>query len=291
MGQFADAALAAWRFPWWTGLSLLLIAALYLRGFMRVHRQMPARFPLSGLALYSAGIVALAFALASPLAALDDRLLITHMVQHLVLLLIAPPLLLLGAPQIPIVRAITPALAKRTVGLVAKSRGGRRLFNGATHPVTGLVLFSTVMLGWHLPVPFQTALGSDDWHIVEHGCMITAGLLFWFPVIRPWPAAEQWSRWALVPYLLIADGVNSLLAGFMVFSGRVLYPSYASLPRLGGISVINDQVIAGAIMWVPGSILFSVTAIAIVINALRPHALTHPGIAHHAPDIRLVVND
>jgi cytochrome c oxidase assembly factor CtaG len=121
--------------------------------------------------------------------------------------------------------------------------------------------------------------------------MITAGLLFWFPVIRPWPAAEQWSRWALVPYLLIADGVNSLLAGFMVFSGRVLYPSYASLPRLGGISVINDQVIAGAIMWVPGSILFSVTAIAIVINALRPHALTHPGIAHHAPDIRLVVND
>jgi cytochrome c oxidase assembly factor CtaG len=277
MGQIADAALATWSFPWWTGLSLLLTAALYFRGFRRVHRQMPDRFLLSGLAFYSAGIAALAVALVSPLATLDDRLLSTHMVQHLILLMIAPPLLLLGAPQIPIVRAIPPALAKKTVGLVAKSRGGRRLFNGVTHPVTGLVLFSTVMLGWHLPGPFQAALRSDNWHIVEHGSMITAGLLFWYPVIRPWPLAERWSRWAFVPYLLIADGVNSVVAAFMVFSGRLLYPSYASLPRLGGISAINDQIIAGGIMWVPGSILFLVTAIAIVIGALRPHTLTQPG--------------
>ncbi|MBV8055194.1 MAG: cytochrome c oxidase assembly protein, partial [Deltaproteobacteria bacterium] len=168
MGQIANTALAAWRFPCWTGLSLLLTAALYMRGFIRVHRQMPLRFPLSSLALYSAGIVALAVALVSPLATLDDRLLTAHMVQHLVLLMIAPPLLLLGAPQIPIVRAIPPAFAKKTVGLVAKSRGGRRLLNGAAHPVTGLVLFSAVMLGWHLPGPFQAALRSDDWHIVEH---------------------------------------------------------------------------------------------------------------------------
>jgi putative membrane protein len=291
MGQFADAALVAWRFPWWTGLSLLLTAGLYLRGFMRVHRQMPSRFPLSCSALYSAGIAALAVALASPLAALDDRLLITHMVQHLVLLMIAPPLLLLGAPQIPMVRAIPPALAKKTVGMVAKSRVGRGLFKGVTHPVTGLALFSTVMLGWHLPEPFQAALRSDDWHIVEHGCMLTAGLLFWYPVIQPWPAEARWSRWALIPYLLIADGVNSLLAAFMVFAGRVLYPSYASLPRLGGISSINDQIIAGAIMWVPGSILFLVTAIAIVIGALRPHTLTQPGATRYAHGARLVVID
>jgi putative membrane protein len=291
MGQIADAALADWRFPWWTGLTLLAIAALYLRGFMRVHRQMPARFPFSCLALYSAGMAALAIALASPLTTLDDRLLTTHMVQHLVLLMIAPVLLLLGAPQIPIVRAIPPALAKKTVGVVAKSRRARRLFNGLTHPVTGLVLFSTGMLGWHLPGPFQAALYSDYWHMVEHGCMLTAGLLFWYPVIRPWPAAEQWSRWALVPYLLIADGANSLLAAFMVFAGRVLYPSYANLPRLGGISSINDQIVAGAVMWVPGSILFVVAAIAIVIGALRPRALTRPRAARYAHDTRLVVTD
>ena len=278
MDEFTDAALSAWHFPWSTGLWLLLISAVYLRGFIRVHSQMPVRFPLSGVAFYLAGIFTLALALVSPLAALDDRLLFTHMVQHLLLLIIVPPLLLLGAPQIPMVRAIPPALAKRTIGLVAKSRVVRRLFANATHPVTGLVLFSTVMLGWHLPGPFQAALRSDDWHIIEHGCMITAGLLFWYPVIRPWPAAERWTGWALVPYLLVADGVNSIIAAFMVFSGRLLYPSYAVLPPIDGISPINDQIVAGAIMWVPGSVLFLLTAIAIVIRALKPRTLAQPRI-------------
>jgi len=288
VGQFADAALAVWRFPWWTGLSLLLAAALYLRGFTRLHDQMTARFPLSRLAHYLAGIAALALALASPLAALDDRLLTTHMVQHLLLLMVAPPLLLLGAPQIPIVRAIPPALAKKTVGLVAKSRACRRLFSAMTHPLTALALFSAVMMGWHLPWPFQAAVRSNDWHIVEHGCMIVAGLLFWYPVIRPWPARERWSWWALVAYLLIADGVNSLLAAFMVFSGRVLYPLYASLPRLGGISPIDDQISAGALMWVPGSSLFLITAIVIMLGALRPRTLTQPRAGRCAGDTGLV---
>jgi putative membrane protein len=134
-------------------------------------------------------------------------------------------------------------------------------------------------------------LGSDDWHIAEHGCMIAAGLLFWYPVIRPWPASERWSRWALVPYLLVADGANSVVAAFMVFSGRLLYPSYAGLPRLDGISAIDDQIIAGAIMWVPGSILFLVTAIATVIGALRPPALIQPAAARYAHDTRLVATD
>jgi len=291
MGQIADSALAAWRFPWWTGLALLLTAALYLRGFMRVHGQMPARFPLLSLALYLAGVVALAVALSSPLAALDDRLLTTHMVQHLLLLMIAPPLLLMGAPQIPMVRAIPAALAKKSIGLVAKSRIARRLFADVTHPLIVLALFTVVMLVWHLPGPFQAALRSDDWHIIEHGCMIAAGLLFWYPVIQPWPAAERWSRWAFVPYLLVADGANSVVAAFMVFSGRVLYPAYASPPRFGGISAINDQIIAGAIMWVPGSILFLVAATAIVISVLRPRALARPGATRYVHDAGLVVAD
>jgi len=120
--------------------------------------------------------------------------------------------------------------------------------------------------------------------------MIMAGLLFWYPVIRPWPAAERWSRWVLVPYLLVADGANSVVAAFMVFSGRLLYPVYADLPRLAGISAISDQIIAGAIMWVPGSILFLVTVIAIVMSALRPQSLAQP-IAGSYTQIDLAVTD
>ena len=287
MSQLVEAALAAWRFPSLTTALLAATTALYLRGFLLVHRQMPLRFPLSRLAFYLAGIGTLAIALISPLEALDDRLLITHMLQHLLLLLIAPPLLLLGAPQIPLIRAIPPALAKRTIGAIAKSRACRRLLESLTHPVGALTLFTLVMLGWHLPGPFQLALRSDGWHIAEHGCFIVAGTFFWYPIVSPWPAAERCSRWALVPYLLIADAENSVLGAFMVFSGRLLYPFYAEVPRIAVITTITDQIVAGAIMWVPGSILLLVPAVAIVVHALQPTKLAASRLDGYANDPNL----
>jgi len=255
---------------------------LYLRGFIRVHAQMPLRFPLSRLAFYLAGNATLAIALVSPLEALDDRLLITHMLQHLLLLLIAPPLLLLGAPQIPLVRAIPPAIAKRSIGLIAKSRTCRSLLDSITHPVGALIVFSAVMLGWHLPGPFQLALRSNGWHIAEHGCFIVAGTFFWYPIVGPWPAAERCSRWALVPYLLIADAENSVLGAFMVFTGQLLYPFYAAVPRVAGISAITDQIVAGAIMWVPASIVLLVPAVIIVMRSLGPATLAQPNAGRSA---------
>lgn len=276
------AALTAWRFPWWTSAFIVLTAALYLRGFARVHRQMPSRFTLRRLGFYLSGSAALAIALVSPLEALDDRLLITHMVQHLILLVIAPSLLLLGAPQIPLIRAIPPSIAKRTIGVIAKSRACRHFFAFVTHPMSTILIFSVAMLGWHLPVPFELALRSDYWHAAEHGCFIIAGILFWYPVIRPWPALEHWSRWAFVPYLLIADAENSMLAALMIFSGRLFYPTYAHAPRINGISAATDQIVAGAIMWAPGSILFLVPAVIIVIGALEPRTLARPRILGRA---------
>src|SRR5579863_2232009 len=276
MRSTIDAALVEWRFPWWTATLLILMAGLYLRGFVQMHRQMPARFTLHLMGFYLSGIVALAVALVSPLEALDERLLITHMVQHLLLLMIAPPLLLLGAPQIPIIRALPPSIAKRTVGVIAKSRACRRCFSFLTHPATAFLLFSVSMLGWHLPGPFESALHSDYRHAAEHACFIVAGTLFWYPIVRPWPAVERWSRLAFVPYMLTADAENSMLAAFLVFSGRVLYPSYANLPRFNQIPAITDQIVAGAIMWVPGSIVFLVPAIAIVMQALEPRTLATP---------------
>lgn len=276
MSSTIDAALAAWRFPFWTSALILLATALYLRGFARLHRQMPSRFTLRRLGFYLSGNAALAIALASPLEALDDRLLITHMMQHLILLVIAPPLLLLGAPQIPLVRALPPFIAKRTIGVIAKSHACRRCFALVTHPASTILLFSIAMLGWHLPRLFELALRNNYWHAVEHGCFLAAGILFWYPVIRPWPAVERWSRLAFVPYLLIADAENSMLAAFMIFSGRLFYPIYAITPRIGGISAATDQIVAGAIMWVPGSIVFLVPAVMIVIGALESRTLARP---------------
>lgn len=278
-----EVALAEWQVPLWTSGWILLSMALYVRGFARVHLQMPERFPRWRFGAYLAGMAALAIALVSPLEALDERLLIAHMVQHLILLMMAPPLLLLGAPQIPLIRGIPPTLAKRTIGVIAKSQTCRHLFDLLTHPIGAFLLFSIAMLGWHLPGPFEFGLRSDYWHAAEHGCFIIGGLLFWYPIMRPWPAVERWSRLTLVPYLVLADVENSMLAAFMVFSGRLLYPSYAGIVRIGGISAATDQIAAGSIMWVPGSIVFLIPAVAIVISALKPHTLIRPkAVATHA---------
>jgi cytochrome c oxidase assembly factor CtaG len=195
--------------------------------------------------------------------------------------------LLLGAPQIPLVRAIPPALAKPTIGTIAKSKACRRVLEYVTYPIGALTLFSLVMLGWHLPGPFQLALRSSGWHVAEHGCFIAAGTLFWYPIVSPWPAAERCSRWALVPYLLIADAENSVLGAFMVFSGRLLYPFYAEVPHITGITPITDQIVAGAIMWVPGSILLLVPAVTIVVQALQPANLAGSRPDGHEKDPNL----
>ena len=87
--------------------------------------------------------------------------------------------------------------------------------------------------------------------------MATA-LLFWYPVVRPYPSRPRWSRWLLLPYLLLADLQNTLLAAWLTFSSDVLYPHYTQVPRLAGISALSDQAATGVLMWVPGSIAFLV---------------------------------
>jgi putative membrane protein len=277
-------ALGTWRFPCWTAAVVSAATVLYLRGFAQLHRQMPSRYPTQRLWFYLFGTAVLAVALLSPLDAFDDQLLTVHMIQHLLLLLVAPPLLLLGAPWIVIMRAIPPMVAKRTIGSILKRHPCKHFLGVVTNPVGAFLLFSVAMLGWHLPGLFELALRSNWWHAIEHASFILGGILFWYPVVRPWPAVERWSPWALVPYLLIADAENSILAAFMVFSGRLLYPSYASVPRMYGFSAIDDQIVAGAIMWVPGSILFLVPAIIIVLGALRPRTLTFPGAVRYSHD-------
>ena len=81
--------------------------------------------------------------------------------------------------------------------------------------------------GWHVPAAYELALRSPAWHVVEHASFLAAGLLFWWPVVQPWPSRPRWPRWAMIPYLLVADLQNTALAAMLVFSDRVLYPSYA----------------------------------------------------------------
>jgi len=274
VNSIVQTAFDSWTPPVATIATLLVTAAIYARGFVRLHRQMPDRFPVWRLASFVAGIVALFIAIASPLEAFDDLLLQIHMTQHLLLMIVAPPLLLAGAPAIALIRGIPPRLARAVVGPVLRSRAVRRLFAWITEPLVCWIAFAAATWGWHLPAAFQLALRSDGWHVAEHACFLTTALMFWYPVIQPWPSVARWPRWAMLPYLLLADGQNTILAALFMFSERLIYPIYATAPRIAGFTPLGDQIVAGAIMWVPGSIFYLVPAALIMFQMLAPQYLS-----------------
>lgn len=211
----------------------------------------------------------LQIALASPIDAFDAFFLTDHMVQHLLLMMVVPPLVLLGNPGIPVMRGL-PRRMRRVVGWLLKYPPVSSLVEIVGHPALCWFLFTIAMLGWHLPRPYDLALRSSGWHDAEHATFLFASILFWWPVIQPWPSRARWPRWSVIPYLLLADFANSALCAFLVFSERVFYSFYLQFPRVGGLSVENDQVIAGAVMWVIGSLAFLIPASGIAVSLLSP---------------------
>jgi polyferredoxin len=135
-------------------------------------------------------------------------------------------------------------------------------------PVAWFVFaISTVV--WHFPAAYELALRSSFWHDVQHACFFWTGVLFWIPLIQQGPGRSRWPAWAPIPYLLFADLVNTVLSATFVFAGRVLYPAYESV-RLGSISAQTDQTLAGAIMWVPGSVVYLIPAVMFAMRLLSP---------------------
>jgi hypothetical protein len=122
--------------------------------------------------------------------------------------------------------------------------------------------------GWHAPAAYALALRSPGWHYVQHACFLGAGLLFWFPVVRPYPFRPSWPLWVLFPYLILADLSNTLLAALLTFSDVVLYPHYATVPPLGGGTALDDQATAGVLMWVPGSLAYLLPLFAVGVKLL-----------------------
>ncbi len=224
-------------------------------------------------ACFVSGLLCLWIALASPLDTFSGFLLTAHMLQHMALMMLAPPLILLGEPLIPVVRGMPRFAAREFAGPLLNSRTMQRIGRLLIHPVFTLLLMAAVMFAWHVPALYQLALRSSAWHEFEHGCFFFASLLFWWPVIQPWPSHAWWPRWAMVPYLLIADLQNTILSAILVFSDRMLYPAYGLLPTAFGASPLQDQVAAGAIMWVMGSLVFIVPAVMIAVRGLGRPAL------------------
>jgi len=270
VSPLAHAVLGSWAVSPWLAIFLLLAAGIYARGWRELHAQMPERFPRWRLAAFLGGLALLFVAIASPLDAFAAFLLQVHMAQHVLLMVLVPPLLLLGSPALPCLRGLPAVLAKSALGPFLAWPPLRRLFEALGHPLVGACALAAATWAWHVPAAYELALASPRWHAVEHASFLAAGLLFWWPVIQPWPSQARWPRWAMVPYLLLADLQNTALAALLTFSDRVLYPAYGRMPRLADLSALDDQAAAGVLMWVPMSLAYLVPAAVITARLLSP---------------------
>jgi cytochrome c oxidase assembly factor CtaG len=268
MNADALGILQSWSAPLGLDLALGLTALVYARGWLRLRSAFPGLISLARLAAFFSGIAFVWVAIGSPLNAFDDVSLTVHMAQHLLLMAIAPPLILLGAPALPLLHGLPGWLARGVVGPCLRWGPVKRLGRFVTRAAIAWLVAALALIVWHIPVVFELALRLQWLHEVEHGCFFGAGLVFWWPVVQPWPSRLRWPRWTMIPYLLFADIQNTALSAFLIFSERVLYPTYAAVPRLWGISVLDDQAAAGAIMWVPGSVIFLVPVAVLSIRLL-----------------------
>jgi cytochrome c oxidase assembly factor CtaG/polyferredoxin len=262
------AVLRSWPFDPWLLFGLAVTAGIYLRGWLSLRCRASGRWQVTKLAAFLGGLAVIFLALASPIDTFAAFLLQVHMVQHLLLMMAAPPLLWLGEPLIPLLRGLPRPVRIYWVAPLFRSAAVRRVFETLTQPMAALILFTATTWFWHLPPVYEVALRSNGWHYVQHLCFLFSGLFFWYPVVRPFPARPEWSRWLLFPCLILADLQNTVLSALLTFSNRVLYPYYAEMPRLFGVSALDDQATAGVLMWVPGSVVYLLPLFAIGLRML-----------------------
>lgn len=249
-----------WTLPVWLTLSVLIAALLYVRGWLAIRKTRKEQFTDMHLMSFLSGLAVLWLAIGSPMDGFADALLSAHMIEHLLLMSVVPPLLLYGMPVVPLLRGLPRVLVRRVGGPLLRQRWVRALGHGLVKPPVAWLLMNVSLLGWHVPAAYNFALEHENWHVVEHLCFLGSSLLFWWCVLRPWPARKEEQNWGILLYLVTADAVNTMLSAFLAFCGRPVYSYYLTHVNLFQVSQLDDQVLGAVVMWVFGSTVFLVPA-------------------------------
>ena len=216
------------------GLALLGGLYVYLGGL---------KAPRRNVAAFAAALAVLFVCLNGPLHNLSDAYLFSaHMVQHLALMLLFPPLLLYGTPPAVVERVLRPASV-------------RRIAVWATRPLVAGAIFTVPIVAWHFPRAYNAALVHHDLHIVQHLVFLATAVVMWWPVLSPLPALRAPQPVQLI-YLFLLGIPMSVVGALITLADGVLYPFYETAPRVWGLSPLADQQIGGLIMWVPGGLIF-----------------------------------
>jgi cytochrome c oxidase assembly factor CtaG len=250
-GKFSE---LGWNWDPWILAGLALAVLGYIRGLLRLNGAARARI-FGGLRrpAFVGGIVILFFVLISPFDALDDQLFSAHMAQHLVLLMIAPPLLLFGRPAMACLWAF-PLPARRAIGRVWNRFGVKPIVHALMSPLFVWILCSAVLWFWHLPGPYGWAVANEPVHALEHVCFFVSALMFWSLVLEPL-GRRRLDYGGTLLFVATFGVQNGLLGALLTFAGRPLYTSYLPTTAAWGLTPIEDQQLAGLLMWIPASLI------------------------------------
>jgi putative membrane protein len=238
----------------WISSALIFAALVYVRGWLQLRKYKQHNAEGWRAGSFVLGLLFIWIATASPLAALDHEYLTAHMVQHLLLMTLAPPLILLGMPRKPLSHGLSHVV---------------------THPALCWFAAAGTLVLWHIPSVFMLGLRSQMWHGIEQASFLATGLLFWWPVIRPSPNRLKWPEWSMLLYLFLATLPCDILSGFLVFCDRVVYPVFLSSPRSVGFSALEDQQCAGALMWTCVTVVYLIAGSVFTARLLSPHRSPH----------------
>lgn len=264
-------------------LALAAVAyALGLRAAARRGRRRPSRWRI---AAYYGGLAALAMALLGPLDTWNDELFFIHMLQHLVVMIVAAPLLLLGRPVQVALQALPPRQSSALVGTLFRRAGPRRAATLLTHPLSVFALYNLNLALWHWPPMYVAALESELVHEIEHAAFFGTALLFWWVLIDPVPrhhrAEPHWQFGMCFGTCML----GGLVAAALTLANRVLYPFYLDAGRPWGLSPLADQQLGGGIMWISGALYF-ILMFAMLVRMVSPDAGAHRS-ARPAPSRQL----
>jgi putative membrane protein len=259
---------AAWSWEPLVIIPLVLSAWLYVRGLRALWvtscrgRGIRQREALA----FACGWATLTLSLVSPLHQLGGVLFTAHMAQHELLMVVAAPLLVLGRPMIPFLWAL-PQPWRRIVGSWSANAVVSGTWKLITLPLVAWAVHAVAIWVWHAPSLYQATLGSETVHTLQHVSFIGTGLLFWWTVLQG--AGVRLARPAAVIYLFTTAGHTTLLGALLTFSPRLWYPLYDATTVPWGLTPLEDQQLAGVIMWVPAGLSYLIAALALAATWLK----------------------
>ncbi len=247
-------------------VGLAVAAMVYGRATHVVRRRSHGSAPSWGtIASFAAGWLGLAIALLSPLDRLGETLFAAHMAQHLMLIVVAAPLIVLGAPPALWLWALPTRMRHAVAHWPTTSRAVRALQATITNPPLVLAAHVAALWFWHFPRPYQAALENPVIHVLEHASFFGTAVLFWWVTLHP-TGRRRLGYGAAILYIGITLGQSGALGALLMFSARPWYPLHAAGDALWSMTPLEDQQLAGLIMWIPAGVVYIAAAAALFLR-------------------------